>query len=484
MNYKLFFYLVPLFWFFNAGAQQSLSLEECKSMALEHNYKIRIAAEHVGAANDLSKSARTAFLPNFSANGMYTRTNRQFSLLENDMIIPVIPFSTINPETGQFDPNLDPANTFVMNPISGGILLDKDGNPVFKNYAWLPKDQLKIGSKNTFIGGVSMFQPIYVGGKIRELYKISQYGENIANSNKKVEQSEVLYSVEEAYWRVVSLQEKVKMVESYQQLLVNLSTDLENLYSEGIIIKNDLLKVQVKTNEVNLNILKAKNGLSLSRMALCQLTGLPLSSTIVLTDSLSQTVHLAPEMAYTDSALVLRAELEALRQGVNIANSSVKVMKSRYLPNVGLTANYMLMNPNPYNGFAEEFGGDWNVGVGINIPIYHWNDRAHTLSAARHEQKVAELKLQEAKEMISLQVQQAIFLASETAKKVIMAEENLKLAEENLKVTTDSFNEGMVKTTDILEAQAMWHDALSELIDARMENQLSIVNLQKVAGSF
>lgn len=483
MNYKLFFFLVPLFWFFNAGAQQSLSLEECKSMALEHNFKIRIATEHVGAANDLSKSAKTAFLPSFSANGMYTRTNKQFSLLENDMIIPVIPFSTIDPESGQFDPNLDPANTFVMNPISGGILLDKDGNPVFKNYAWLPKDQLKIGSKNTFIGGVSMFQPIYVGGKIRELYKISQYGENIANSNKKVEESEVAYNVEEAYWRVVSLQEKVKMVEAYQQLLEKLSVDLENLYAEGIIIKNDLLKVKVKTNEVNLNLLKAKNGLTLSRMALCQLTGLPLSSSIILTDSLGHSVELTPEMAYADSALAQRAELEALRQGVNIANSSVQVMKSRYLPNIGLTANYMLMNPNPYNGFAEEFGGDWNVGVAINIPIYHWNDKAHTLRAARHEQKAAELKLQEAREMISLQVQQAIFRAIESSKKVQMADENLKLAEENLKVATDSFNEGMVKTTDILEAQAMWHDAFSELIDARMENKLGIINLRKVSGN-
>jgi outer membrane protein TolC len=142
----------------------------------------------------------------------------------------------------------------------------------------------------------------------------------------------------------------------------------------------------------------------------------------------------------------------------------------------------MLMNPNPYRGFAEEFGGDWNVGVAINIPIFHWNDKAHTLRAARHEQRVAELKLSEAREQISLQVQQAIFTAAEAAKKVALAEENLKLAEENLKVATDTFAEGMLKTTDILEAQAMWQDAWSELIEARMENQVSVVNLKKVTG--
>lgn len=467
-----------------SSAQQSLSLDDCKKLALEHNYKVRIATEHIGAANSLSKAARTAFLPDFSANGMYARTNRQIRLLENDMMIPVIPFSTINPETGQFDPTLDPANTFVFNPISGGILLDKDGNPVFKNYVWLPKDHLKIGSKNTFIGGVSMFQPVYMGGKIRELYKISQYGEQIAKSNKRIEESEVLYSVEDAYWRTVSLQEKVKMVETYLLMIDRLSTDLENLYSEGIIIKNDILRVKVKSNELNLNLLKAKNGLTLSRMALCQLTGQPLSSEIVLTDSLASTVTLIPELAYADSALTKRAELDLLSQTLNITRSSVNVMKSRYLPNIGLTASYMLMNPNPYKGFAEEFGGDWNVGLAINIPIFHWNDKAHTLRAARHEQKVAELKLNEAREMISLQVQQAIFTANETVKKVAMAEENLKLAQENLRVAEDSFVEGVIKTTDLLEAQAMWQDAWSELIDARMENQLSVVNLKKVTGNY
>jgi outer membrane protein TolC len=63
-----------------------------------------------------------------------------------------------------------------------------------------------------------------------------------------------------------------------------------------------------------------------------------------------------------------------------------------------------------------------------------------------------------------------------------MATTNLELANENLRVTRDSFTEGMVKTTDVLEAQALWFDAYSNLIDAQMENQLSIVNLRKVMG--
>lgn len=91
--------------------------------------------------------------------------------------------------------------------------------------------------------------------------------------------------------------------------------------------------------------------------------------------------------------------------------------------------------------------------------------------------------MDEAKELISLQVQQAIFQLNESIKKVEMAQVNLKQAEENLKVARDAFESGRQKTSDVLEAQAMWQNAFSDLIDARMEYRLNVVNLKRVTGS-
>ena len=463
--------------------EQALSLEQCKQMALEHNLGLRVAHEQVGATDALSKSARTNFYPNISANAAYTRVNKPFSLFDGDKLIPVVPFSSINAETGEFDPNLDPANTFVFNPISGEMLYDKDGNPVFNSYAWLPSDQFELGAKNIFVGGVSLTQPIFTGGKIRETYNISKRGNAIAQASLAKEKTDVLYKTEENYWRVVALSEKVQMVKQYIVLLEKLKHDTENLYHEGIILKNDMLKVKVKLNEANLNLHKAQNGVRLSQMALCQVVGLPLQTEIALADSLAKGISIAPEMAYADSAMAARPELNALTQTVGIAQSAVKIAKSRYMPNIGLTASYNVLNPNPYKGFSSSFGADWSVGVAMSIPIFHWNDKSHTLRAARHELNAAELKLNEARELISLQVQQAVFTASEGAKKVAMANESLVLAEENLRITSDAFSEGMVKTSDLLEAQALWQQAWSNLIDARMENQLAIINLKRAAGN-
>lgn len=483
-----------------AFAQQVLTLDQCRQMALEHNQKILIADEHVEAAGALMRSAKTQFLPSISANGLYTRTNKKFSLLDKDLMLPVIPYTAIDPVTGGLNtailsptlpdgtpnPNFNSTvfgSTFAIDPGTGQPYTDSEGNPLFQRYTWIPKDKAEFGNKNIYVAGVNLSQPIFTGGKIRETYRIAKYGEKLARAQSEAERTEVLYKTEESYWRVAAVTEKVKLVQAYIALLDKLNTDLENYYAEGIIIKNDLLKVKVKKNEAELNLLKAQNGLTLSKMALCQQIGLPLTTDIMIADSLPALMEPIAQMNYTDSALARRPEIEALNQTINIARSGVNLMKSRYMPNIGLTANYMFFNPNPYNGLTETFGGDWSVGVAINVPIFHWNDRGHTLKAARSEQRAAELKMDEAKELISLQVQQALFQVNESIKKVEMAQINLSQAEENLKVTRDAFETGRQKTSDVLESQAMWQSAYSDLIDARMEYRLNVVNLRRVTGS-
>lgn len=477
-------------------SQEEYSLEQCRKLALEHNQKIQIAQENSGAAKALKKAAKTKFLPDFNFNGTYTRLNKQFSLLKNDMFLPVVPAGAISngtingaaltpPTAEQPNPYFDPAlfsETFVINPKTGAPVLDENGKPVFKNYTYLPKDNAKIGSKNMYLMNVGLTQPIFTGGKIRQTYKIAKYGENAANANERLKTSDILYKTDEAYWRVISVQEKVKIAQDYKNMLDTLLVDLQNIYDEGIITNNDLLKAKVKLNEVNLKLLKANNGLVLSKMALCQIIGLPLNTEITLSDSLTGLYQINPDEKYTDIALNSRPEIEIMQNSVNIAKSGVNLMKSRYMPNIGLTANYFFSNPNPYTGFSEDFGHDWNVGIVCNIPIFHWGDKRHTLTAAKHEEKASELKLEETQELISLQVKQAVFKCNESVTKVQMTRLSLEQAKENLDDTKNKFKEGILKTTDVLDAQALWQNAYSEYIDAVTENKLNQTNLLKVTG--
>lgn len=466
-----------------------LTLQQCRQMALEHNKGVQISEAKIEAADAMSKAARAQYFPNISFTGSYLRTNNEMQLLSEDKLLPI----GIKMADGSF--GFDPSNVnnkWMQLPDGSHVPLDKDGKPFnpkvdpdkieWKNYAFLPADETRVEQKNIFLGAVSLMQPVYLGGKVRQVNKLAGYAKNVAETKKKMNDSEVLYDVDAAYWRVVSLQEKVKLAENFSNLITKLNSDVDEMFTEGVVTRNDVLKVKVKVNEADLNLSKAQDGLQLAKMALCQEIGLPLDSEINLSEQPNPTLVSVRDTGYASYALGHRNEIVALDIATKMAQSGVNIARSRFMPNIMLTANYLAANPNPYNGFSNEFGFDWNVGVVVNIPIFHWGERHQTLRAAKVEQRVAMLKVEEAKEKITLQVTQAIFKVNEANRRVLMTQKNIEKAEENLKVANDGFKEGMLSATDILEAQALWQSAISENIDARMDAMLSDSNLKKVMG--
>lgn len=200
--------------------------------------KVKIAQEKAQASTALRKSAFTKYLPDFKLNAGYLHTNKAIELLQHDMFLPIVPYNAIDQQTGKFNPGIfqeDPATalkTWVINPETGKPLIDASGNPVFQQYALIPADQMKLDYKNTYYAGLSVMQPLFTGFKITETYRIAQYAENIENSNITLTKAELVNKTDEAYWRVVSMNEKVKLAQSYLELLNRLVSDLENLYNE------------------------------------------------------------------------------------------------------------------------------------------------------------------------------------------------------------------------------------------------------------
>lgn len=481
-------FLVILTQSFVAGQEKyGYSLEDCKRLAKEHNQKIKIAEEQKGTAEELRKATFTEFLPNFSINGTYARLTKDYQLLKKDMFLPVVPYTAIDATTGGLSRTAlsNPAiaaSTFIINPLTGQILTDASGNPVFKNYSYLPASATKLNFKNVYAGNAGFTQPVFMGGKIIQMNRIARLNEQMSKDNTILAEDEVGYDVEEAYWRVISLNEKVRLADRYRTMLKQLVGDLENYRKEGIITDNDLLKAKVKLSEIELMHLKASNGCELSKMALCQVTGIEYNISVIFSDTLSFNIGTTETDSLPVFNLSDRPEIRMLNKGVDIADAGVSLMKSRYLPNIALSAGNLVMNPNPYRGFADEFGSDWTVGVVFNFPIFHFGEKVRTLKAAQHERNVAQLKLEETGELITLQVRQSEFRYKESAKKTELSALSLDQARESLKMASDNFAEGRLRTTDILEAQAEWEKAVSELIDARTEQLLSFSNLKKVKG--
>lgn len=504
---RIFLHITFFFFVVSITAQEIYNVEDCRRMALEHNSSIKIANENVKVARSMKKAAFTQFLPNFSAIGAYSWQQKNLSLLPDDAYLPVgVPQAdgTIGIGVGPNStptPNADGTfkfedaainNNFTMidgKPVplnNQGQPFDPSKNPnelMWKNYAILPKDALEMDMKNVFVGGINFVQPIFMGGKIVQLYSIAGFGEKIAEARNENAITDLILEVDEAYWRVVSLENKVKLAKEMNATVAKLDSNMTALHEEGMATKADVLKVKVKLNEAELSVVKAENGLNLSRMALNQVCGLPLDKKIMLVDEeLDENMEI-PQIIPIEEALSYRSEIKMLTQMKNMAKANEKMMISRFLPTVALTGNYMVTNPNAFNGFDKSFDGMFRFGVVAKIPIFHFGEKIHTLKSSRAKSVIANLEIKDAKEKIELQINQSSYKTMESIKKQAKTQKNVENAEENLMYANEGFKEGVITASDVLMAQTAWLSAKSENIDATIDVKLNNLYLQKSMGT-
>ena len=469
-------------------SQKLLQLEDCRQLALTHNKNLKIAQENIKASKQLKEAAFTQFLPNFSANGTYSWNEKNLSLLSENGILPV----GTKMADGSFGFTMDQISNKWTTVNGTAIPLDAAGVPfnptkspekiLWKNYALLPKNAMEFDIKNIFVGSIGFVQPIFMGGKIQELYHITQYGENLAQAQLESKITELLIEVDESYWRVVSLENKVKLAKEYRKLVSQVDSDVHIMINEGVATKSEVLKVLVKLNEADITMTKAEDGLNLSRMALNQLCGIELDEVYVLTDQdLSE--ETITKLIPINQALNNRPEIKQLTQLENISKSNEKIMLSRFMPNIVLLGNYLISNPNSYNGYKNEFGGMFSVGIVANIPLFHFGDKIHTLNVAKSHHRISTLQLEETKEKMQLQIKQCTYKVVESLKKKNSTLHNIEQAQENLRYATEGFKEGVITSTDLLSAQTMWLSAKSESIDANIDEKLCNLYLAKSLGT-
>ena len=468
-----------------ANAQNALSLDSCRALALANNKELRISAEKISAAHYEKKAAFTNFLPKISAMGTYMRTEKEISLLSDDQKTAIGHIGTAaqgsiqesfqqliasNPAMGQLLEPLAPLIPGIgsaLNGVGQGLV-----------------DALRTDTRNMYAGALTLTQPIFMGGKIVAYNKITKYAEQLAESQHATGMQDLILSTDKAYWQVISLVNKKELAESFLKLVQQLDSDVDKMIAEGVATKADGLSVKVKVNEAEMTLTQVENGLSLSKMVLCQLCGLPLESEITLEDENMKSLSL-PTIEIKSSvtaALANREELRSLDLASKIYDQKVNVTRAGFLPTVALTANYMVTNPSLVNGFERKFRGMWAVGAMVQIPIWNWGEGMYKVKAAKAEANIARYQLADVKEKVELQVSQASYKVNEAAKRLNMAEKNMEKADENLRYAKLGFMEGVIPTSNVLEAQTAWLSAQSDRIDAQIDVKLTEVYLRKAMG--
>jgi outer membrane protein TolC len=459
----------------SAGAFASVSLDSCRNMAVRNNKTIRMAEENLKSAEYYKKAAQSAYLPGIDFTGTYMYNQHKINLLGEDAKLPTMSF---DPATQSYQYNIlkDPTGAPITDPASGSYIPTE--------VAVIPKEAMSYDIHNVFAGAITLTQPIFMGGQIKALNEIAGYGEQLAKASRNSLSQDVVFAVDEAYWLVVSLKEKKQLAESFVNLVDTLRYNVQAMVDEGVATRSDLLTVEVKLNEAKIAMTKVDNGLTLSRMALAQLCGLPVNTSMQLQDEeLRNADSVQPEGDVNlDDVYGRRQDLEIIRQGINMLKGREKLAMGDMLPKIALVGAYSFSNPNVIDGFEKRFGGGFSVGAMVTIPIWHWGGNYNRYRAAKAQTNASRLLLEDTEEKVSLQVSQAQFSFDEAKKTYTMTVSNLTKADENLRQAQIGFKEGVLTTTDVIGAQTAWLQANSEKIDAEIGIRLCQTYLSKVLG--
>lgn len=462
---------------FTVQAQtMELSIEECRTLAIENNKELRIASEKEQAAYHRCKAAFTNYLPKISAAGAYMRTSDELSLLSDEQKNTLGNLGTN--VGGQLQGILQqyPSLGEQLGPIAGSLVggLDAAGAGLV--------DALRTDTRNMTVASVMLTQPVYMGGKIVAYNKITRFAEQIAHNQHDQQLQEVILEVDRTYWQIVSLQSKKQLAESYLELVRKLDGDVDHLIEEGMATKADGLSIKVKVNEAEVTLIQVNNGLALSKMLLCQLCGLEMTTEVRLRDETTE-LPAGTTAADIETALENRPELRSLDMAQQIGKHKVTIARSEFMPNIALTGGYLTTNPSLTNGFQKKFNGLWNVGVVVKIPILTWGERHHKVQAARREAAIATYQFDEAAEKVELQVTQSRQEMQEATERYAAATRSQAEADENLRCATLGMQEGVIPVSNVLEAQTAWLSAHSEQLTARIDVMLADLYLRKALGT-
>lgn len=434
--------------YFSGYAQTHLTLEHSKSLALGNNAKVKNSALELNAAHEIKKEAYTHYFPKVSATAM----------------------------------GMQAINPLLEMKMQGGNLPVYDGNPAnlssATQFAYMP--DVNIGLFNQMaLGYLNVLQPVYAGGKIKTGNKFTDLNIDVKQKLQKLSENEVLLQTEQQYWQVIAIQEKQKTLDNYIKFLDTLYNQANTAYKNGVIIKNDVLKVSIKQSELQVNKTQLENGKILSLMQLCQTIGIEYDPKIILDDNLEGLS--APQTYFVSTSEVLpnRAEYQLLEQAVAASKLETQLKKGDYLPTFGLgLTGYHLdqlerNQTGAFNGMAY---------ASLSVPLSDWWGGKHKINELKYKETIALNTLNDNRGLLQLQMEKAWTDLMEADKKIHLIEETLAQTVENLKVNQDSYRNGMIQLSDLLEARALKAETEDKLIEAKSQYKTAMTYYLLVTG--
>jgi outer membrane protein TolC len=456
-----------------SASAQTYTLQQLKDSALQNNIAIRTARHSIDAAQQQRKEAFTKFFPSVSGTGFWFNANKGMAQTEVNLS------EQLSPELGTALAQSLPAEALAALGSPIGISMLKNGT----------------------IGSLMAVQPVFAGGQIINGNKLAKVGEDVSRLQLQLSENEVEKQTEQYYWQMVSLQEKMKTIEAVQALLADIYKDVDVAVLAGLAMRNDLLQVQLRQNDVESQKLKLQNGISILRLLLAQYCGLkseswnvecgmwnentPTAVNSTNANSASDISHSAFHIPHStkksfhnppSTLLGPLPEYQLLQKQVEATKLQKNMEIGKNLPTVGVGAGYNYHNLLDNN---HTFG---MVFATVSVPISDWWGGSHAIKQKKIEQQKAEEQLANNSELLKIRMQKAWNDVEESRQQIQIALHSIEQAEENLRLNRDYYRAGTSKMSDLLEAQLLYQQSLDRHTDAFADYQNKLLEYRQATG--
>lgn len=400
-------------------AQQSYSLEQCRQMALTQNAQMRISANKTMIAKQEKREAATNFLPSISLAGG--------AMKADDGLLQI-------PMGGQ-----------TMKMLDEGLY-----------------------------GGAMASLPIFAGGQIYNGHKLATLGLEVSELQLRQTTNEVKLTVEQYYWNIVVLNEKLRTLQQVEIMLDKIRSDVKVAVDAGVKNRNDLLQVELRHNEIKSAVINVENNIKVCKMLLAQYIGVDWENFDVQATVTADL--LSPEYLFVNHAehLDTTVEYQLLSKAVEASKLEMRLNKGQFLPTVALSGGYL------YNDFMGPSQNSFVGMVNVSIPI-SWK-APHSVRKYKYRYQNAVTEFDDGSEQLIIRMQKAQIDLSNAYQLALIARNSIEQSEENLRLNEQYYKAGTSSMSDLLEAQQLFQQSRDKYAEAYSKYEISKTEYLQATG--
>jgi outer membrane protein TolC len=308
------------------------------------------------------------------------------------------------------------------------------------------------------------------------------YRANAAGNLLRSITADVALEVQRAFINQLRMQRNVATEQQSVELLERQRKDSELRLREGLIARNDLLRVEVELASAKQRLLRAEGDLRIANKTLMQVIGQPIDETNELVDFDNNPIYpVVSDSELRAEMLAARSELRYLNNQLAADTSGRKAVRGDLLPDIDVVVSYDEFGNvgYPENGDID-YDSDSRAMVEASWTLFSGFDTRYELASRKHEIDAKRREIKATEDLLTLQLQTALEELRVARGNLETARTAQAQAEENFRVNENRYKARVATTVDLLDAQEFLTRSRNEQIKALYDLHLAAAVLDRV----